>query len=535
MILGQARGRKYHLTIRKAVNLYSLSTWGIAFASILSLGFLTLTSSSVPTQASATSFETDVTVPTVLSLTIEPYDGSAFTPSDRMIVTADTAGTYTKTARITAQTNSQYGYKLFVADSDDITALAPVRSSSKVGGVTVYDYNIKGDTVEPIKNPNTALSNFANNTWGYAVETTPTSSTIPSTPSSYNPITINPTQLYATDSPSEGYHFFTFASKIDDTLDANTYLDQVTFTLTANEGPYVPSGFYELNGQYMQNPNLPTLCAEATTPNVSATELDTTGIHAGDTDYVPSITMVDKRDGQSYNVRKLADGNCWMTDNLRYGINPDGTMHSYVSSDGELSNNVNSEKLEQEFNSSYIENVAEGGQNFYDNARSYQHIGVSIYQANDLSSDNNTKYGAIYNFCAATGGTACTGSSTMPTPTGSICPSGWSLPTSSGAPNGNSISATKDGTIKDFTNLLNAHGLNTSQASATKAMSEPLNITKAGTFNGGGLAENSRDTEGRYWPISTYNAQYSWYLSFANGITVSQARRRMGFSVRCVL
>ena len=222
MILGQARGRKYHLTTRKAVNFYSLSTWSITFATILSLGFLTLTSSSVPTQASATSFETDVTVPTVLSLTIEPYDGSAFTPSDRMIVTADTAGTYTKTARITAQTNGQYGYKLFVADSDDITALAPVRSSSKVGGVTVYDYNIKGDTVEPIKNPNTALSNFANNTWGYAVETTPTSSTIPSTPSSYNPITINPTQLYATDSPSEGYHFFTFASKIDDTLDANT-------------------------------------------------------------------------------------------------------------------------------------------------------------------------------------------------------------------------------------------------------------------------------------------------------------------------
>ncbi|MBR0416074.1 hypothetical protein IJI64_02860, partial [Candidatus Saccharibacteria bacterium] len=62
-----------------------------------------------------------------------------------------------------------------------------------------------------------------------------------------------------------------------------------------------------------------TFCSSATTPNASAAQADTTGEHAGDPSYVPQRILSDIRDGETYTVRKLADGHCWMTENLRLG------------------------------------------------------------------------------------------------------------------------------------------------------------------------------------------------------------------------
>ncbi len=65
----------------------------------------------------------------------------------------------------------------------------------------------------------------------------------------------------------------------------------------------------------------PAVCATTTTPTSSATSLDTDGTHIGDTSYVPQNTLTDTRDNNTYIVRKLADGNCWMSQNLKTNLN----------------------------------------------------------------------------------------------------------------------------------------------------------------------------------------------------------------------
>ncbi len=52
----------------------------------------------------------------------------------------------------------------------------------------------------------------------------------------------------------------------------------------------------------MQDMN-PSACDSQTTPAASATT-------------VPTKTLTDSRDGNKYTISKLADGNCWMTQNL---------------------------------------------------------------------------------------------------------------------------------------------------------------------------------------------------------------------------
>lgn len=76
----------------------------------------------------------------------------------------------------------------------------------------------------------------------------------------------------------------------------------------------------------------PEVCAATTTPLAAATQLDTDGSHHGDPNYVPTKTLVDTRDNNTYTVSKLADGKCWMTQNLRIGNMNIDSANSDVSS-----------------------------------------------------------------------------------------------------------------------------------------------------------------------------------------------------------
>lgn len=61
----------------------------------------------------------------------------------------------------------------------------------------------------------------------------------------------------------------------------------------------------------------PTFVKLAPLQFVTVTQLDTDGSHHGDPNYVPTKTLIDTRDNNTYTVSKLADGKCWMTQNLR--------------------------------------------------------------------------------------------------------------------------------------------------------------------------------------------------------------------------
>lgn len=79
---------------------------------------------------------------------------------------------------------------------------------------------------------------------------------------------------------------------------------------------------------YMQEMT-PAICAATTTPDDSldtADYDDWDGSHHGDINYIPRKVLVDTRDNQKYLVAKLADGECWMTQNLNLVMSTTKTL-----------------------------------------------------------------------------------------------------------------------------------------------------------------------------------------------------------------
>ena len=121
-----------------------------------------------------------------------------------------------------------------------------------------------------------------------------------------------------------------------------------------------------------------------------------------------AITVYDRRDNSDYTIRYF-NGNCWMTQNLRItgNISSKDSNFSHVSS----------------FNTK-VNDLTSG--NSYTEARS--HLPTST----DVSTTGKTakQLGAWYNYCAASAGEVCQGSSAQ-SATRDICPAGWHLPSQS--------------------------------------------------------------------------------------------------------
>ena len=87
--------------------------------------------------------------------------------------------------------------------------------------------------------------------------------------------------------------------------------DQQTLVISATPVFYRPSTtMFEI--EYMQDMT-PEICDASPTP-VAFLEDGTVNVD------VPETTLIDSRDGSHYIVRKLADGSCWMAENLRLDL-----------------------------------------------------------------------------------------------------------------------------------------------------------------------------------------------------------------------
>ena len=221
------------------------------------------------------------------------------------------------------------------------------------------------------------------------------------------------------------------------------------------------------------------ICAATTTPNRTATALDTDGSHRGDPNYVPTKTLVDTRDNNTYTVSKLADGKCWMTQNLRI-INI-----TITSADSDVTN-------------SYLIPVSsKNGFNSDDSSSSY------------IDPD----YGGYYTWYAAT---ASTGTYSMSSgeATSSICPKKWRLPTG--------------GVSGEVQNLYDKY-----PSSSALALGPPKMVPS------GWLYSNTfydKGVHGFYWHSSSYNNHDAYAAHVSNGIfnPVHKVDKRDGLAVRCL-
>ena len=373
-------------------------------------------------------------------------------------ITPTNAGTFTsKSVDALVATNATKGYELYFSSKDEATdmlntntAISDKITSSFTGTVT-----------------NTTMGK---NNWGYSLNNTDFTA-IPkkSGHKKLRNLTTKPT----TDELKTTVHFGT---KISTNLTAGNYEKSVLFTAVAHANPPKPQGIFTISKMQQMKPEI---CAKNTTPDKTATQLDTEGYRQGDPSYVPTVTLTDTRDGNTYTISKLADGRCWMTQNLRIA---DKTI---TSDDSDVEDD-------------YI--IPASSLN-----------GFSSYDTSNAYVDNND--GGFYSWYTATAGTGLSSMLSGRTAV-SICPKGWTLPT--GAAGG------------ELGELRNNY------SSSTMMEGSPVNLKSFGYINNS--LRRQQNLSGYYWSSTAQSTNNAYYLYIGGSLlnaTYSDYKGN-GFSVRCI-
>ncbi len=290
----------------------------------------------------------------------------------------------------------------------------------------------------------------------------------------------------------------------------------------------------------------------------------------------------DTRDDKYYWIAKLADGNCWMTQNLDLDITADGLLAidtditedwksssayaptatatgnpptdgcktqstingiityidtcSYDPGDYVLKNPGSWTRQTGTTNlttNAQLVNISEYTNSSFDSSVGGTVSGSSITAVDEINLNYDAHYhiGNYYQFNTATAGKgAMITSSSGEVANSSICPKGWKLPLSE--TNNNNVNGS-------FYKLLNAYEATVSPSTATplKLVSAPLYMVPGGyaRYDSNGLY--NAGYYGDYWSRISYSQNNSYNLSFVSGSTNASNNyaRYYGFSVRCVV
>ncbi len=270
------------------------------------------------------------------------------------------------------------------------------------------------------------------------------------------------------------------------------------------------------------------------------------------------IALKDQRDNNVYTVARLADGKCWMTENLRLEAENTVGNNQYNSS-------VTNESLSQGYGGVFTGLDSSENANFSNVTTATPN---NLYNSTNITgsytgyrfpryNNNNTKtsltarydgtgssthyswysYGNYYNWAAAMANTthygSATGTSGSESADTSICPTNWTLPTSGT-------------TTKDFGTLSrsydgsgeNQSGTGTGDVMSNRFRTFPNNFLYSGYFGVNGSFAYYRGSAGNYWSRSASSNDvysYSLYLSATNLGPSYYLDKDEGFTVRCLI
>ena len=429
-------------------------------------------------------------------------------------ITPTAAGTTTTaTANLTVATTNSAGYNLYLYSSDgnnSLTSINPANTS----------------TIDAINNGGVGLtlSSLEPNTWGYNL-----GATTPSTNTTYIAVpTINTTPIQTKDTSSTNSandtYTLSFGAKVDTTIASGTYTNSLTVAVVAD--PPLITAFDGIT--YMQEMTS-TICT-------NAEENET-------------ARLTDSRDQKQYWVTKLADGNCWMTQNLDLDLNsttlpltpatsdvssnwspdvytdPQGKITSNSSLTGTYSWDVgmyvnkNPASYTSCSNTTNINTCSNWTDVSTMTAMTEENTSGNVISGNTY--DAHYLAGNYYQWNTATAGTG--GTITSQDAKDSICPKGWHLPTSNNTDSGS------------FAYLMNKYSITSNTASTTAITQSPLYFNPSGYVNSGSLWLPG--SLGRCWSSTAYsNTNYAYNLRFISGhVSPSDDFARFyGFSVRCL-
>ena len=465
------------INIKKPVKLDpNLILLGSVSALVVLISLFTISSSfsvNNSNNANAVSESKQISVNLNETINISSYPASI----DLTNCNPSTSNLCTANASITISSNYELGYSLYMnATNGSPTALT---NSSTSPSSTI-----------PTINQAYSSANLPVNTWGYTGGTNKSSETggydcttnyCPILAYSSNDDSYAPNRLIdSTDSATASRtKTITFGAKVDTTKPSGTYTTSVTFTAVGTPSP---------SASTMQDFNTSSCAA----------------MSIGDT-----TTLTDSRDDNEYTIAKLADNNCWMTQNLALGSS---TAMNLTQADS----NVGSGGF------TLPASVSEG-----DWSGSYTDPEFFNYAGNYPSQQATNKYGNFYNWPAATAGTnPSSGDSQY-----DICPKNWRLP-----------SASTSATTSEFYTMLNNYISTGTWSSTYWTGVTTTNFTNAPVslvFSGSYYETLSNQGSRGWWFSSTaYGSSLAFDL-FANSDGLvspsSDVEKDSGLSIRCLI
>ena len=359
-------------------------------------------------------------------------------------------------------TQADAGAVAFRTNTFQVSATSYLNYDIYVSGLSGQSANLTGrDSAQTIGKvaANTATSSFANNTWGYSITTNTAAGS--ETSLNYNPVpefsNSVPSALHYNmkeDTENNNYKL-AFAALIAPGMPVDHYETNVMLSVVGNPGEIVR----DLTGITTMQEMTAEICSKSTVGQTKQ--------------------LKDTRDNKTYWVTKLADNNCWMTQNLAY--NGGGTSRG-TNCSGWTNDNT-----------------------------------VAQYCSPGHTDGDHASRGNYYSWPAAmNGNTSATGT------VQGVCPNGWHLPTSNTTAKGS------------FGGLTTAYGAGNNSAGSAIMRGAPMYFQYSGNAYSGGI--NNVGSDGYYWS-STPNGSglaYNLYLSSSFAVPSSNYNRYLGFSVRCL-
>ena len=298
-------------------------------------------------------------------------------------------------------------------------------------------------------------STFEDNKWGYKINT-----------GNYIPFVSGATIAENDTTTNDQSTTLTFATKVNYLQAEGTYQTVLNFTAVAN---YVP-----VYMQYVED----NMCT--TTP----------------------MLVVDNRDNQEYTIQRLADGNCWMMNNLNLGAT-------------ELTTDLTNKNTN--LKDSVPAGTFNGWKKTVDTATYTEGEYIALEGFDEVA---DTALGVLYNYCAASAGAVCDDEDVddLEATAYDICPAGWRLP-------------------HDL-NLFVLAEYDTVEEVHASVSDGGFALPLAGYFENSELLQVGQT--GTLWSGVVYSSTYAnggIVLDYGNNISLSSVwhYRNEGLSVRCVL
>lgn len=210
-------------------------------------------------------------------------------------ITPTESGTFvSQPINVRAKSNTTAGYQLFMSSVDENTDMTSTASDD------VISSDFSGTKTS---------STIGANQWGYSLDN-----------NEFSKIPKLSEQLAIVDRQTsvahqETTHTVYIGAKVNSDLKSGIYTKNIIFSVVAYQ---LPKTIFDIT--YMQEMT-GEVCSATTTPDNADPSnnyypYEVTHVNTTDTSKIPETTLIDRRDNKSYIVRKYANGECWMAQNL---------------------------------------------------------------------------------------------------------------------------------------------------------------------------------------------------------------------------